>query len=42
MVRDMTLDGLLFGRAWLISKNAMQEFLEKPGASVSMIPVVNL
>jgi excisionase family DNA binding protein len=29
MVRNKTIDGIRFGRAWLVSKKSVQEYLEK-------------
>ncbi len=29
MVKNKTLDGVRFGRAWLISKKSVQEYLDK-------------
>jgi len=29
MVRNKTIDGIRFGRAWLVSKKSVQDYLEK-------------
>ncbi len=29
MVRNQTLDGIRFGRAWLVSRKSVQDYLEK-------------